>query len=880
MNTKWIFEYPVWDIGYWGGGLLIAVIAILHVYIAHFAVGGGLFLVLTEKKGYKENSQSILDYTKQHAKFFLLASMVFGAISGVGIWFTISLLSPSATSTLVHFFAFGWATEWVFFLGEIITLFVYYYTFGKMEKRNHLLVGWLYFVFGWASLFIINGIITFMLTPGKWIQTGDFWDGFFNPTFMASLCFRTFMALMLAGLFGFLTSAWIKDDEFKETMVQYCAKWVLIPLIFAMISAGWYISDLPPDQKQMIFNQSPEIPLFLKAFVWISIAIFIGGLGMAFKKPLIIGKPFAIAMAFIGLLYIGSFEWIREAGRRPFILYAYEYSNSVHVKDVPLVLEKGVLSSARWVKHKEITETNVLEAGKEIYRLLCLSCHSIGGPMNDILPLTKKYSLVGMNSLLDGMGKILPYMPIFMGTEAERNALATYIVKGLHGKTELEKQLSVTPSETPTDVFPFQPETDDYILLAWTDFGNQFLSDCDKFFSFAAPGTYLNAVLIKRGQSPEIISDNVSLTYRIEENFDNPTQHVDFWKYSQSLMGTAQPAPSGSMIQGEMNYESKRNIFRGLVPVVPYTSQKKFHPYPIAIVEAKDKTSGSLLAATKTVVPISTEMGCKTCHGGTWKTDVAGISSDTATDILATHDRINKTQLLKLAKNGKPKACFECHESNIHGSGKENHLSLSASMHGFHANYMTNKGANACATCHPSEGFTKGFRGIHLDVGLDCTSCHGKLEDHAISLLKKEQQEGKKRADLLLAYLKPKNAASKDEISPRKAWKNQPDCLNCHVDFNPPETDTGSLSQWTESEAHLYRNRSDEAGIMCAACHGAPHAEYPASNPFGTDNLPPRQYQNDPYPIGSNKNCQVCHRKEMDDPIHHPNMLNMFRNTK
>jgi hypothetical protein len=31
--------------------------------------------------------------------------------------------------------------------------------------------------------------------------------------------------------------------------------------------------------------------------------------------------------------------------------------------------------------------------------------------------------------------------------------------------------------------------------------------------------------------------------------------------------------------------------------------------------------------------------------------------------------------------------------------------------------------------------------------------------------------------------------------------------------------------------------------------------------------------------MGSNKNCKVCHTVDMDEEIHHPNMLTMFRNT-
>ena len=40
-------HYPVWDLPF-AHGLLIAVVAVVHVFIAHIAVGGGLYLVLTE----------------------------------------------------------------------------------------------------------------------------------------------------------------------------------------------------------------------------------------------------------------------------------------------------------------------------------------------------------------------------------------------------------------------------------------------------------------------------------------------------------------------------------------------------------------------------------------------------------------------------------------------------------------------------------------------------------------------------------------------------------------------------------------------------------------------------------------------------------------
>ena len=46
--------------------------------------------------------------------------------------------------------------------------------FGRMDGTNHPKVGWVYFMSAWMSLFLINGIIIFMLNPGGWLITRTF----------------------------------------------------------------------------------------------------------------------------------------------------------------------------------------------------------------------------------------------------------------------------------------------------------------------------------------------------------------------------------------------------------------------------------------------------------------------------------------------------------------------------------------------------------------------------------------------------------------------------------------------------------------------------------------------------------------------------------
>jgi len=67
-------NYPIWDIP--ASGLLIAGVAIIHVFISHFAIGGGLFLVLFERRARREGDSALLQYVQHHSRFFLLLTLV------------------------------------------------------------------------------------------------------------------------------------------------------------------------------------------------------------------------------------------------------------------------------------------------------------------------------------------------------------------------------------------------------------------------------------------------------------------------------------------------------------------------------------------------------------------------------------------------------------------------------------------------------------------------------------------------------------------------------------------------------------------------------------------------------------------------------------
>ena len=436
-------NYPVWYLPEIGGGLLIALIAILHVFVSHFAVGGGLYLIYAEKKGLRENSHEILEFTRRHARFFILLTMVFGSITGVGIWFIIALVNPAATSLLIHTFVFGWAAEWVFFMVEIVAAFVYYYMFGRMDSSTHLKIGWVYFISAWMSLFLINGIICFMLTPGGWLQNGDFWVGFFNPSFFPSLFFRTFIAILLAGVLGCLTSSFTRDKEVRLSMTRFSGKWSLAALVGAVPSAIWYVSVLPEQARELVLGKSPTISVAVQ-YGMISVLLLLLLILVAnIVKPSLNKVMTAFCAMLCALVFFGSFEWIREAARRPYAINEVVYSNMLMKSEVEEISEKGFLNSAKFVKTKILSEKTMIKAGEELFVHQCYACHTINGWNNDIVTRTAGMSFGALSSYIKRIHQVRYFMPPFVGNDAEVDALAAYIAGGLHGK-----EITATPKDT------------------------------------------------------------------------------------------------------------------------------------------------------------------------------------------------------------------------------------------------------------------------------------------------------------------------------------------------------------------------------------------------------------------------------------------------
>ncbi len=441
-------NYPVWDIP--ASGLLIAVIAVLHVFVSHFAVGGGLYLVLIERKARRGGDAPLLDYARGLGRFFILLTLVFGAISGVGIWFTIGLVHPQATSSLINTFVWAWAIEWTFFVVEIAAAMVYYYGWDRLSARLHMTIGWIYVAAAWLSLVVINGILTFMLTPGRWPQTRSFWDALFNETYWPALAARTFAAVGLAGLYAIWTAAWLPDAALKARIARDAAwRWVLPMAVAIPLSLMWYLAAAAGAGVPVaeIFGANGDglfallsavfsagiatgYPVAQRAARWVVVAASLLTLltvVLAAARSRTYGRPLAGLLMVLGLAAMGGSEWVREDLRKPWVIGQYMFVNALRLPapagapvppeafvarfgqdrfTVDAVSATGVLKASAWIRpvpdhllSPGDYSGRAEHQGRELFRALCASCHTVDGYLA-IRPLVRGKSPEALDGLL------------------------------------------------------------------------------------------------------------------------------------------------------------------------------------------------------------------------------------------------------------------------------------------------------------------------------------------------------------------------------------------------------------------------------------------------------------------------------------------------
>ncbi len=418
-----------------------AVIATYHILPSHLAVGAFWITYFMERKAYQENDMDMLEFLKKYSLLVLIFCFVTGSLTGAGIWYAATIISPRVISGLIHNYVWGWATEWVFFLIEIVTIYTYYYTFKKISPKAHMRIGLIYAISAWLSMVIITGILGFMLTPGKWSQTGGFFDGFFNPSYWPQLFVRTAFMFVVGGTYAAIVASFIKNPHVKEKAMKVAAKWGMGGLVIGGLFTIWYFFKIPGQSRAIIFNDLTFTQTMFKIAIVSGVLLFVYFVIWCLKRSRTAIPIIAIIAMLILFVGICAGETIREMARRPYLIPNYMLSNQMIDHDmkakgikseVAKFDREGVLKNYYFAPNsvKKIDQTNYMAAGRILTKLECISCHTVARDGFFSIPkLMVKFGATSPEDIcdfLDSLG-VYDYMPPFVGTETEKRTMAAYI---------------------------------------------------------------------------------------------------------------------------------------------------------------------------------------------------------------------------------------------------------------------------------------------------------------------------------------------------------------------------------------------------------------------------------------------------------------------
>lgn len=423
--------YPMNDFGPVMKGLVIGGIGIFHVFTAQFAIGGGFLLCWFQWLAMRGDCPPAQRFLDGYFRVLVLWSFVIGALTGVGMWFTAVQVSPQTIGLLLDEFHWLWATEWTFFCLEVVAGYAAF-RYGKLlNGRSRLTLLGLYTFAGWMSLFWINGILSFQLTPGAWLEHRSLWSGFFNPTFFPSLLYRTVASLTLGALVSLLVINFTAFSREEREMLVRRASVLLAPMLAMPVLGVWFIAVLPPDSREWVLGGSMAMTMMLNIAIGTSALIAVYAVVGLIRQRLYINGASAAVLCVLAFVATAGGEFVREGVRKPYTVREVLFSNAIHPEEVATLRRTGLTQLDPYPIRESLPAVDgaphrQLLMGALSYRDQCSICHTLNG-VNSLVGLTASWDTEMKRQNFSKLQHLKAFMPPFAGSPAELEALVQYV---------------------------------------------------------------------------------------------------------------------------------------------------------------------------------------------------------------------------------------------------------------------------------------------------------------------------------------------------------------------------------------------------------------------------------------------------------------------
>jgi len=419
--------YPVNDFGPLMKGMVIGGIGILHVFLAQFAIGGGMLLLYFERLAQRGKEPDARRFVDGYFQILVLVSFVLGALTGVAMWFTTIQVGARTIGVMVDQFHWLWATEWVCFSVEVVAGYAFVRAGQRLGDRARLRLLALYALASWFSLFWINGILSWQLTPGRYLESGSVWAGFFNPSFWPSLIFRTFVAMALAALAACLVINTLDMERERRAALIRRASRFAAPMVLMPVLALWWVAVMPADSRSWIMGGSIAMTMFVGIAAGSS--VLIGGYAVValLIKRLYVNAATALLLLALAFGATAAGEFVREGARKPYTVRGVLYSTSITPAEVSELRRTGAAAADPYpLRDAAAYPSEQLRHGAKALRVLCDACHTMHGG-NSLVHLTATWTDDQLRLNIAKLQRTKGFMPPFAGNAEDVEAIIQLI---------------------------------------------------------------------------------------------------------------------------------------------------------------------------------------------------------------------------------------------------------------------------------------------------------------------------------------------------------------------------------------------------------------------------------------------------------------------
>jgi len=424
-------------------GMVIGGLGIFHVFTAQFAIGGGFLMLYYQHLAASGKAPQARFFLDSYFKFLVLISFVLGAVTGVAMWFTSIQLSPRTIGVMIDEFHWLWATEWAFFCLEVVAGYAFYRYAKRLTDRSRFFLLLLYAVGAWMSLFWINGIISYQLTPGAWSIDAEpgaskLWAGFFNPSFFPSLIYRTAASLTIAALVGCVVINTIRelDREARRQLITY-ASHLMLPMVVMPLVGVWFLAVIPEDSRGYVTGGSVAMTMFMTIAVGASFLIAGYAIVGLWRQRLYINGATATLLAVLAFVATAGGEFVREGVRKPYTVRNTLFSNSVTHGEIEQLRQVGSVTYDPYpLINEDQYPSDQIKLGAKVFRFQCSICHTTDG-VNGLSHLTGTWTTRKKRLNIAQLQRLKPFMPPFAGNAEELEALVQFIEWSNQGRPDV-----------------------------------------------------------------------------------------------------------------------------------------------------------------------------------------------------------------------------------------------------------------------------------------------------------------------------------------------------------------------------------------------------------------------------------------------------------